>query len=244
MKRIAGSLAIAVLTNAVCCIGITGSAWAQVGGASGSLPYRGSAVSQTGPYHVTSHEMLSGGEPWGQAQYGSGQSAHGTCSPDCVHCGHAQKPSSFWTSYYRNLRWPMPFRAQDVSAVTSFFDVQRENGWKLHNTVGHALFDPATHRLTDAGKNHIQSILTDNPIDRRAVFVLQGATPQQTAARVESTQLAISAMLPAGELPPIYLTDRDAPGSAGAYQTAITRAMMTSMPEPRLPAVSTGPSGP
>jgi hypothetical protein len=130
----------------------------------------------------------------------------------------------------------MPFRSQDVSAVTSFFEVQRENGWRMHNTVGHAMFDPQTHCITSSGKNHIRSILGDNPSDRKVIFVLAGQNQQQTASRVESTQQAVSEILPVGSLPPIYVTDRDAPGSSGAYQTAVNRALMSSVPAPRLPA--------
>lgn len=172
----------------------------------------------------------------GHSQCGHGHCGHG-------HFGHGQQPSACWTSYYRNARWPTPFRAQDVNAVTSYFDVQRENGWRLHNTVGHVLFDPATGQLTDAGKNHIVSILNDNPVDRRVIFVLQGENAKQTAQRVESTQLAVSQMLPVGDLPPIYVTDRDAPGSSGAYQTAVMRAMVSSMPKPRLPEVQLSGAG-
>lgn len=197
-----------------------------------------------------------GGRPvYGQASYGqhiegqpeAAQPAYvqpaqgGGCgNPGCTTCGagnysgYAQQPSNFWTAYYRNVRWPTPFRAQDVMSVTNYFDVQRENGWRLHNTVGNAMFDAQTNCLTQAGKNHIQSILRDNPSNRKVVFVLQGQNQQQTAARVQSTELAISELLPVGDLPPVYVTDRDAPGSSGAYQTAVTRAMMTSVPVPRL----------
>ncbi len=159
---------------------------------------------------------------------------HGHAGCGCPAC--SQGPSSFWTTFYRNTRWPSPFKLQDIDAVTSYFAVQRENGWKMHNTVGHVLFDAQSNGLTDAGRNHIRSILTDNPIDRRVIFVLQGQSPQQTAQRVESVQLAVSALIPAGELPAIYITDRDAPGSSGAAHTALTRARMTSMPSPRLPS--------
>lgn len=162
-----------------------------------------------------------------------------------VNCGTCyQEPSAFWTSYYRNIRWPMPFRAQDVSSVTAYFDVQRENGWRLRNTVGHAMFDPRTNSLTDAGKSHVRSILRDNPPDRRAVFVFQGQNQQQTASRVQSTELAISELLPVGDLPPVYLTDRDAPGSSGAYQAAVMKAMTASQPAPRLTAASAAGAAP
>jgi hypothetical protein len=162
----------------------------------------------------------------------------GQCGPDCN-----QGPSAFWTSYYRNARWPLPFRGQDVSAVTAYFDVQRENGWRMHNTVGHAMFDPRTNCLTQAGKNHIQSILRDNPSDRKVVYVLQGQNQQQTSTRVQSTELAISEILPVGDLPPVYVTDRDAPGSSGAYQTSVMQALKSSTPTPRLTSAGAGGGG-
>jgi hypothetical protein len=50
-------------------------------------------------------------------------------------------------------------------------------------------------------------------------------------------------MVPTGALPPIYLTDVESKGSSGVYQTAINRAMVTSVPEPRLPAQAGGGGG-
>lgn len=145
---------------------------------------------------------------------------------------HSQK---FWYDYYRNKNWPLPFRAMDASSVLSYFEVQRNNGWKLHNTVGTAMFDPATGVLNDAGEAHIRWIVSKAPQDRRIVFVLQGIDAEETSKRVEATQVAISRLVPTGSLPAIYLTDEDAPGSAGEYQTAISRAINTSRPAPRLP---------
>ncbi|MEZ6134182.1 MAG: hypothetical protein R3C53_04635 [Pirellulaceae bacterium] len=148
---------------------------------------------------------------------------------------------SFHYDYYRNNRWPLPFRGIDSSAVLNYFDVQRNNGWKLHNTLGNAMFEPQSHMLTDAGRTHMQWIVSQAPQDRRVVFVLVGRNQQETAARVESTQLAISEMIPVGPLPTIYLTDRDAPGSSGTYQTAINRAMNSTVPSPRLTAAPATP---
>ena len=139
---------------------------------------------------------------------------------------------------YRNNQWPMPFRGIDTSSVLSYFEVQRNNGWKLHNTLGAAMFDPATNTLTDAGRNHMKWIVTQAPQDRRVLFVLVGDNQQETAARVEATQIAVSEMIPVGPLPTIYLTDRDAPGSSGVYQTAINRAINGSVPNPRLTTVA------
>lgn len=163
--------------------------------------------------------------------------AAGTASAQHA-CTDPDRTQSFHYDYYRNNSWPQPFRRMDTSSVMSYFEVQRNNGWKLHNTLGQAMFDPNTHGLTDAGRSHMRWIVTQAPQDRRVVFVLVGEDQQQTAARVESTQLAISEMIPVGPLPTIYLTDRDAPGSSGAYQTAVNRAMASTVPAPRLTAAA------
>ncbi len=150
---------------------------------------------------------------------------------------HAEK----MRDYYRNNLWPTPFRAMDTMSVLNAFEQQRNNGWRLHNTVGTSMYDPATNCLTAAGRSHVQWILTQAPQSRRVVFVLQGSNQQETAARVESTQLAVSEMVPVGPLPAIYLTDRESAGSSGVYQTAVHRAMVSSVPSPRL--TSTGAAG-
>lgn len=151
----------------------------------------------------------------------------------CADSGDLAQQSRY--DYYRNKMWPLPFRSQDTRAVLDYFAVQRNNGWRLHNTIGASMFDPTTQQLTDSGRAQVRWIVTRAPLDRRVVFVLQGDAPNQTAARVESTQLAISELIPVGPLPQIYVTDEDSPGSSGAYQTAILRAMQTSVPPPRLP---------
>ena len=143
---------------------------------------------------------------------------------------------SFHYDVYRNNRWPLPFRAQDTRAITSIFEVQKNNGWKLNNTLGVSMFDPATQGLTLSGRSHLQWIVTRAPQDRRVVFVLQGHNQQETAQRVEATQLAISEMIPVGPLPMIYLTDRDSPGSSGIYQAAVVSGLNGSIPAPRLAA--------
>ena len=138
--------------------------------------------------------------------------------------------------YYRNKIWPEPFRAMDTQSVLSYFDTQRDKGWRLNNTLGASMFNPQTQQLTESGKAHVRWITTRAPRDRRVVFVLQGDSQAHTAKRIESTQLAVSEYVPVGALPQIYLTDEDAPGSSGAYQTAVHRAINTSVPSPRLPA--------
>ena len=170
-----------------------------------------------------------------RAQFGQNQ-----CGPD--QCGPSAKTSCTY-DYYRNKMWPAPFTATDTQSVIAIFDQQRSNGWRLHNTLSSAMFDPKTHCLTDAGKAHVKWIVTQAPQARRVVFVLLDIDQQVTATRVESTQLAISAVMPIGPLPQIYLTDREPFGSSGVYQTAIHRAMANSVPAPRLTSSAAAGSG-
>jgi hypothetical protein len=157
---------------------------------------------------------------------------------------HGQQPgpiTSFKTDYHRNNLWPTPFRSQDTLAVQAYIDAQRNSGWRLYNTLGTQMFDADQQCLTSAGRAHIHWILNNAPPSRRVIFVLKGPTPQATAQRIEATQLAISELLPVGDLPAIYLTDVEPASSSGVYQTAVHRAMMTSTPAPRLPAAVTAP---
>lgn len=172
-----------------------------------------------------------------------GQQAY--CPPTDAYAaaGHSGNPQGFHYDFYRNKMWPHPFRAMDTTSVLRYFEVQRNNGWKLQNTLGNAMFDPITHQLTDAGRSHMAWIVTQAPLERRVVFVLAGEDQQQTAKRVEATQIAISEVIPVGPLPAIYLTDRDSPGSSGVYQTAINRAMTSTVPVPRLAAGGSGGGG-
>ncbi len=56
----------------------------------------------------------------------------------------AQQPSHVQAAKvdrWRNTLWPSPFRAEDSVAVTNVFDIQRNNGWRLYNTLGTPMFD-------------------------------------------------------------------------------------------------------
>lgn len=142
----------------------------------------------------------------------------------------------FHLDFFRNKRWPEPFRAQDTLSVMNYMEIQRNNGWRLHNTLGAGMYDTTHNVLTNSGLAHIRWIVSRAPENRRVVFVLQGDSPEDTAQRVEAAQVAISRYVPVGPLPQIYVTDIDAPGSSGAYQTAVIEAMTKSVPAPRLPS--------
>ena len=135
--------------------------------------------------------------------------------------------------YARNVAWPQPFRSADANSVVAPFDVMRDNGWRENNTLGTGLFS-SQHALNEAGAIKVQWIVTQAPLNQRTVYVKSGNTEQETNARVESVQLAVSQLLPTGQLPQILVTDIEPATSSGAYQTLVHRALIKTTPTPRL----------
>lgn len=154
--------------------------------------------------------------------------------------------NEFWhrtkVDFHRNNAWPEPFQQADRAAAREPFCIMVNNGWRMQNTIGTYLFDDA-HQLNRAGEIKLRWILTQAPLHRRAVFVLQAHTPQETAVRVESVQQAISRMIPAGALPPVMITDTEPEGASGEYLDAVNRALQSSLPSPRLPSSGASSAG-
>jgi hypothetical protein len=137
--------------------------------------------------------------------------------------------------YARNVSWPQPFRGADSNSVIAPFDIMRDNGWRENNTLGTSLFS-TKNALSEAGAIKVQWIVSQAPQNQRIVYVKSGNTEQDTNARVESVQLAVSQMIPSGPLPQILVTDIEPATSSGAYQTLVHRALIKTTPTPRLPA--------
>jgi hypothetical protein len=146
----------------------------------------------------------------------------------------------FWhrvkVDFHRNNAWPEPFQSADRAVTREPFCIQVNNGWKMQNTIGTYLFNPETQELNRAGELKVKWVVTQAPIHRRAVFVLVGESPEDTRVRVESVQRYVSRLVPDGNLPPVMITYTEPEGASGEYFDAVNRAMMQSIPAPRLPA--------
>ncbi len=139
------------------------------------------------------------------------------------------------TDKLRNNAWPQPFRGQDSISAVAPFEVMKANGWREFNTISDSFFNNS-NQLTDAGILKVQQVLTQAPENRKALFVVKSESPEQTATRIESVEIAVSGMIPVGDLPPIHITDIPPGTSSGAYQTIVNRALVKTTPTPRLPA--------
>ncbi|MCY2973503.1 MAG: hypothetical protein NTW52_02425 [Planctomycetota bacterium] len=138
------------------------------------------------------------------------------------------------TDRMRNSAWPQPFRSADAAAAVAPFEVMKANGWQEFNTLAHCYFNES-NQLTDAGNLKLQEVLSLTAQSKAPIYVQRGESEQSTAARVESMELAISALIPEGPLPQIAITDTAPATSSGAYQTVVSRALIQTTPNPRLP---------
>ncbi len=147
--------------------------------------------------------------------------------------GCAEMKHQCGVDYARNVAWPQPFRGADSQSVVAPFEIMRDNGWRENNTIGSGLFS-TQQTLSEAGVIKVQWIVTQAPQNHRVVYIKTGATEQETNARVESVQLAVSQMIPTGQLPQILVTEIEPATSSGAYQTLVHRALIKTTPTPRL----------
>jgi hypothetical protein len=182
------------------------------------------ARAQNGAPYCANCPTNGGVSPAGYADGGAGGQA--------VSHPHWQR---FWTDFYRNNTWPEPFLTADRNALRTPFCIMTDNGWKMQNTVGSYLFDPETQRVNQAGELLVKWIVNQAPPHRRAVFVLQGDTPEATNARVQSVQAAIS-KYSGGCVYPVLLTCTEPAGWPASYIDTITQQYSATIPAPRLPA--------
>ena len=158
--------------------------------------------------------------------------------------GHADW-HSFWErfklDYHRNNAWPHPFREMAASQTRAPFEIQRNNGWQLHNTISHELFSPGDGALTYAGQKQLENIVTRVPPEHRTVFVVRAASKVETESRVAAVQSSLGRLSPDGVAPQVLVIDRAPATSSGEVVAALNRLRIDTMPKPQLPERA-GPS--
>ena len=154
--------------------------------------------------------------------------------------------NEFWyqskLDYRRANEWPYPFVCQDRIAAQMPLTIMADNGWRRENTLGGMMFTPEGE-LTGAGMHKVRWVVTQAPLSRRSVWVLRADSAEMTTARVAAVQTYIASVLPGQAMPEVLITDQPPPGMNGDYLDAIDRSMRSSVPPPRLPAMSTEQGG-
>jgi hypothetical protein len=159
-----------------------------------------------------------------------------------AHAGWNEFWARFKTDYNRNAVYPQPFTAADKDLVRQHIELTEANGWKLQNTLGDMLFAQDSHELNEAGQRKIRWIMAYAPPHRRQVFVLQADNEAHTAQRMQSAQQFTAQLARDGNVVPVFVTDRDAPGIPGQYMESVEQQYWKTIPTPRLPSSGGGSS--
>ena len=148
---------------------------------------------------------------------------------------------SFWHNVHvgtqRNNAWPDPFNEADAMQVVAPFEVMKNNGWRVHNTIGHELFRGGDGALLASGNKRVEWIASQAPTKRRDVYVMRGRTTEETQARVASVRQSLASLGTANP-PQVWITDIEPTTASGAWATQINRSWLQELPTPRLPNTS------
>ena len=165
----------------------------------------------------------------------------------CAVPATADGPADFFLSFKRDFErrncWPEPFAASDRQAVREPVMNCVANGWQQQNMLSDPHFEVGGGQLTEAGRLRARWIANDELEQHRVVYVHRGATPQETAARIEGVRQYLAQVNYAGPVPPVIETNRSDAGYPADRADAISRRFQQALPDPKLPAAGGGSSG-
>ncbi len=153
----------------------------------------------------------------------------------------------FWLDAHRNNAYPEPFRYADRQILYSAWTPYIARGWQMETTISDQHFEKETGKLTVAGKAKVKWIATQAPQQHRTIYVVRGATEEETDKRIDHVQRWAATVAPAVELPGVVQSDV-APVPTrmnGLYTNEIWKKSEESIAPPVLPAATatTGSGG-
>ena len=146
------------------------------------------------------------------------------------------------SGYRANTLWPWPYVCPDRMAVREPFATMVDNGWRRQNLLGPHHFDPNKNTLTTAGELKVHWIMTQEPPERRQIFVERSLDASVTAQRVEAARLYASQVANDGRTPMVSDTFIVSEGRPAAAVDATYTRFNESLPAPVLPAPSANSS--
>lgn len=180
---------------------------------------------------------------WPQADCGeSGESRFAQRHP-ALHQWHDDYHHKAAIIAQRNNAWPKPFACHDRMAWFSVWGATYDAGWIGQCTLTDVHFNPDTGALNEAGQNKVQSIVANNPLDRRAVYILHDRNVVDTQSRVEQVRTTISKWYGPELANNVVVTDRFPQEVSGQRIQAINDQYRAQMPAPMIQTSSSGSTG-
>ena len=177
------------------------------------------------------------------------------CASQCSQCSRCSQCQSqyfspcainqtkYEDSIYMNQIWPRQYMAPARRGICQTFALMTSSGWQRNNLLGKYDFDPKGEGLSEAGRLHVEWILTQAPQQRRTIFVQRGADQQETAQRVEAVQTLASNMYPStgpADVRETLMQEYTRPASS---VDAVFTGFSANQPVPMLPQSSATGSG-
>ncbi len=146
------------------------------------------------------------------------------------------------SGYRVNSVWPWPYVCPDRVAVREPFALMVDNGWRRQNLLGPHHFDPAKNTLTTAGELKVHWIMTQEPPERRQIFVERSLEANVTAQRIEAARQYAAQIANDGRTPLVSDTFIVSEGRPAAAVDATYTRFNESLPTPVLPPVGASSS--
>lgn len=143
----------------------------------------------------------------------------------------------------RNDAWPKPFICQDRMNYFLTMALMYDSGWIAQCCLTDVHFDAKTGELNQAGQNKVQSIMNNNPLDRRNVFIVHNLNVLDTQARLENVQSAVSKWYGPELASHVTVTDRIPMEVSGQRIERVNTQYQSSIPVPALQTSSGSNSG-
>jgi len=177
-----------------------------------------------------------------QCQTQQCQSCKSNCQSQCFSpCAINQ--TKYEDSFYMNQIWPRQYMAPARRGICQTFALMTTNGWQRNNLLGKYDFDPKGEGLSEAGRLHVEWILTQAPPNRRTIFVQRGVNAEDTARRVDAVQTLASNMYPSAGPADVQETIMQEYGRPAAMVDAVFTGFSANQPPPILPASGASSSG-
>ena len=146
------------------------------------------------------------------------------------------------TQFHHAHYWPLPYTCRDRAYVRGLLAQQAAAGRAAHAAVHGFHFDPASHALTSAGREHLRVAVLAAHHGAGPIAVAAADTPDATEMRMNAVRVAVA------ELGAPHLGGHVMPTNAPTFGRPaleidrLRKDEILSMPQPRIP-VNTGAAG-
>ena len=146
------------------------------------------------------------------------------------------------TQFHHAHYWPLPYTCRDRAYVRGLAAMQASAGRAAHAAVHGYHFDPATHALTDAGREHLRVAVRAAHFAGSAPIAVDAAgSPEDSESRMDAVRVAVAELGAPHLGGNVRLSHEPAVGRPALEIDRLRKDEILSMPQPRIPvSVGTG----